>query len=386
MEQRRIAGKSHWYHETQSSASRVHALPLVPEAATVNDPFLLDLTVPDDLHGDVEAIAAPARKLYALLFPQRIQTTRLRTFSAYDRLSTALTVAQVFGVQRLCNHYAARLAPLAAPDSSRESNCRLAQITQYARQLAASPSVIDTRARQQLEEVGLTLFDIVLFNQIVGFIAFQARVLAILQALLGQPVRYIPGMETQPPADASLFADENAGWQPAIEGVDPRVSNAAQMGSLAHWQPLPELRQLAPLLAHEHLLLNELGEICQQVNAITPNKTLGWLVGASTARINGSTGCFAERLQRGVHAAGLREALRQGEPALSAFLADNDKERALVQAVQMLTCAPDRFSPAQLAALSEAGFSPQAAFSLLLRCALCGWINRLKIALGEPAA
>ncbi len=62
--------------------------------------------------------------------------------TAYDRLSTALTVARVYGVQRLCNHYAAR-RPLPGPDSSRESNRRLAQITQYARQLAGSPSVIN---------------------------------------------------------------------------------------------------------------------------------------------------------------------------------------------------------------------------------------------------
>lgn len=98
---------------------------------------------------------------------------RLQTFSAYDRLSTALTVAQVYGVQRLCNHYAARLAPLPGPDSSRESNRRLAQITQYARQLASSPSLINALARSQLDEVGLTSRDIILINQIIGFISFQ---------------------------------------------------------------------------------------------------------------------------------------------------------------------------------------------------------------------
>ena len=32
MEQRRIEGKSHWYHETQSSTYPHDVLPLVPEA------------------------------------------------------------------------------------------------------------------------------------------------------------------------------------------------------------------------------------------------------------------------------------------------------------------------------------------------------------------
>ncbi len=45
MEQCRKAGKSHWYHETQSTMSSQPPLSLMPEAAYVNDRFLLDLTV-----------------------------------------------------------------------------------------------------------------------------------------------------------------------------------------------------------------------------------------------------------------------------------------------------------------------------------------------------
>jgi uncharacterized protein YciW len=115
MEQRRVSGKSHWYHETQSSARQAQVLPLVPEAATVDDPFLLNLTLPDWLIQMCGNWLTPARTLYKFLFPQRVAVNRLHTFSAYDRLSTALTVAQVYGVQRLCNHYAARLAPFPAP-------------------------------------------------------------------------------------------------------------------------------------------------------------------------------------------------------------------------------------------------------------------------------
>lgn len=178
MEQRRFSGKGHWYHETQSNHSQTDVLPLVPEAANVDDRFLLDLALPEEIVTHCESWLAPARALCHLLFPLDVPVNRLRTLSAYDRLSTALTVAQACGVQRLCNHYAALLAPLPGPDSSRESNRRLAQITQYARQLASSPDVIDDKAQQQLDEVGLTTYDIVLINQIIGFIGFQARVVA----------------------------------------------------------------------------------------------------------------------------------------------------------------------------------------------------------------
>ena len=46
MEPRRVNGKNHWYHETQSTICPVDVLPLVPEAAHVEDRFLLDLTLP----------------------------------------------------------------------------------------------------------------------------------------------------------------------------------------------------------------------------------------------------------------------------------------------------------------------------------------------------
>ena len=192
MEQRRFSGKSHWYHETQARTCHADVQPLVPEAARVNDRFLLDLVVPDDVLHAHHAWLTVARHAGDHLLPDTVTPSRLATLTAYDRLSTALTVAQVSGVQRLCNHYAARLAPLPGPDSSRESNRRLAQITQYARQLASSPTLIDARARIQLAEVGLTDADRVTFNQIVGFIGFQARVIAVLQALNGQPARWLP--------------------------------------------------------------------------------------------------------------------------------------------------------------------------------------------------
>lgn len=160
MEQRHITGKSHWYHETQSSTAEYDVLPLVPEAAKVSDPFLLDVILDEETLAPFLSWLVPARVLAVELFPDQLTVTRSQTFTAYERLSTALTVAQVCGVQRLCNYYSARLTPLPGPDSSRESNHRLAQITQYARQLASSPSIIDNRSRQHLNDVGLTAWTV----------------------------------------------------------------------------------------------------------------------------------------------------------------------------------------------------------------------------------
>lgn len=325
MEQRRFSGKGHWYHETQSNHSQTDVLPLVPEAANVDDRFLLDLALSEKIVAACDGWLAPARALCHLLFPLDAPVNRLHTLSAYDRLSTALTVAQACGVQRLCNHYAALLAPLPGPDSSRESNRRLAQITQYARQLSSSPDVIDAKAQEQLDEVGLTTYDLVLINQIIGFIGFQARVVAVFQALLGHPVRWLPGHHIQPHTLPLAFS----AWKPVLPIVELRYASAQQLESLARWQAEPALEALTPALCHAPLLLNLTGEILVNTRGEAPPRL----------------------------------------PALAA-------------AIELLTRSPDRFSAAQFTPLTEAGIPEATAITLLTESAFYGWIGRLQVGLG----
>jgi len=329
MEQRRFSGKGHWYHETQTNHCPDTVLPLVPEAAHVDDRFLLDLALPSEILTQCESWLTPSLALRDLLFPRQVQLSRLRTLSAYDRLSTALTVAQVCGVQRLCNHYAALLAPLPGPDSSRESNQRLAQITQYARQLACSPDVIDSKAQQQLDEVGLTAYDVILINQIIGFIGFQARVVAAFQALLGQPVRWLPGHHIAPHALIEEVSMNE--WASVIPGVELRYASPHQLESLARWQSEIILGELTPVLCHEPALLDRIGEV-----------------------------------------------LKSGIKDLPAYYANS---LTLPPAVDLLTRSPDRFSAAQLTPLVDEGIPAADAINLLTWSAFCGWLNRLKIAL-----
>ncbi|MGS2872892.1 CMD domain-containing protein [Enterobacter huaxiensis] len=326
MEQRRFSGKGHWYHETQSNHSQTDVLPLVPEAANVDDRFLLDLALSEKIVAACDGWLAPARALCHLLFPLDTPVNRLHTLNAYDRLSTALTVAQACGVQRLCNHYAALLAPLPGPDSSRESNRRLAQITQYARQLSSSPDVIDVKAQNQLDEVGLTTYDIVLINQIIGFIGFQARVVAVFQALLGHPVRWLPGHHIQPHTLPLTFS----AWKSVLPVIELRYASAQQLESLARWQAEPALQALTPVLCHEPMLLNLTGEIL--INT------------------------------------------RDGAPSTLP---------ALTAAIALLTHSPDRFSAAQFTPLTDAGIAEVSAITLLTQSAFCGWVNRLQVGLGS---
>lgn len=380
MEPRRVSGKNHWYHETQSRTQHSDVMPLVPEAAHVDDRFLLDLALPDALLSANQRWLSAARTLANQLFPDAVSVNRLRTFSDYDRLSTALTVAQVCGVQRLCNHYAARLAPLPGPDSSRESNRRLAQITEYARQLASSPSIITPRARQQLDDVGMTLHDIILIAQIVGFVGFQARIIALFQAHMGFPVRWIPGMPVQEDAEPDRFTSDSTLWHTDLDVIETHQANTPQGEALSRWQNLAELHALAPVLAHEETLLAGLGEL---LNALTFTHPLLPLSALIPARINGSVSCFNYNSGLWQGASGLPEAVRNGERAILAWSHHYPCERALAQAAQLLTRAPDRFSAAQLSPLIDHGVSTPDAIALLAWTAFSGWLNRLRIALGS---
>ncbi|EKM0374468.1 carboxymuconolactone decarboxylase family protein [Cronobacter turicensis] len=388
MEQRRLTGKSHWYHETQSSLCPADPLPLVPEAAKVEDRFLLDLPL-DNVN---IAAHAPwcdaARALIPSLLPDKHDVTRLHTLSVYDRLSTALTVAQVCGVQRLCNHYAARLAPEPGPDSSRESNRRLTLLTQTARQLASQPTLIDSAARTQLEDAGLSVHDIVTFTQIIGFVGFQARAVALLQAQPGQPARWLPGIDMQQDAPASLFTAHEPRWQPDLPTLEMGWASAEQQAAYNAALDEPLLQPLLSLLAHDACALQGLAALLASLRGheITPDAALVALV---SARINGSVSCFDEAALRLRDAPGLADAARNGERALLAWSHNHQRARAIIQAMQMLTRAPARFGHAQLEPLTDAGFDAQTALRLLAWGSVCGWVNRLRLGLGvttQPAA
>lgn len=385
MEQRQITGKGHWYHETQSSRSDA-VLPLVPEAAFIQDRFLLDLALSTEQRTAEADWLCVARNAAECLLPENTPVTRLNTLSCYDRLSTALTVAQVYGVQRLCNHYASRLAPQPGPDSSRESNRRLTQITQYARQLASQPTLIDDNSRQQLDEVALSANDIVTFNQLIGFIGFQARVIALFQALQGLPVRWLPGLDIQQDASAELFLEGDKSWQPALAAIEQRYANSQQLEALNFSETQQALRDLSGLLASDVSALNALSQLTQLFylpTAQADDDTI--LVGLLTARINGSVSCFTDFALAWRGESHLPEAMRNGERALQAWCHNHPRERAIIQAVRVLTRSPGSFSAAQLQPLYEQGFNEHDVVKLLVSSGLYGWLNRLKIGLGNAS-
>jgi len=362
MEQRRYPGHNHWFYESQTSPRTAQAAPLVPEAAHIDDRFLLgcyaDNAVVQSLLRTNQPALLAARDLAQLLFPDRVVTSLTHTLTLYDRLSTALTVAQVAGVQRLCNHYSARLNPLPGPDSSRESNNRLTQITQYARLLAMQPELINASAITALDAVGLTEPDIVTLNQVIGFVSYQARVVAGLQALQAQPVRWLPGTTAPSDADATGF-DQPAHWQPVLKPLELRYAAA-----VTRCQSLPGMQDAVWLMVHDPATLYGWAQLRQHLSQENT------LAEATAARILGSRWAF--RLLAG------NEVLIDGVDGVS-----QGEEQQIIALAAQLTRSPERFSAAHLQPLMEAGWEPEALFALIQLVAIGNWNSRLFYALGE---
>ncbi|WP_277977422.1 CMD domain-containing protein [Pantoea endophytica] len=371
MEQRRSPGHDHWFYESQTRPNSTATAPLVPEAAYIEDRFLLGLqqeaTALQPLLSRFQPALLAARDLSQILFPDTLATSLTHTLTLYDRLSTALTVAQVAGVQRLCNHYSARLNPLPGPDSSRESNNRLTQITQYARQLAMQPELITANSISALDAVGLTEPDIVTLNQLVGYVSYQSRVVASLQAMMGLPVRWIPGVSPPPDASAALFT-RNDGWQHALKPVELRYASADQLAAVTFCQGIEGLDDAIWLLVHDAQALYGFATLKQRLSEhFTGDEALAQAVSARVL------GC---RRQFDFVTDEWRAALLQDVESAGAA-------SPVISLSAQLTRLPDRFSAAHLQPLLNAGWGTERIFTLLQAVAFASWQDRLLMALGE---
>ena len=387
MERLRRQHNAQWYHETQSSV-RGDAPALEPQAATLRDRCLLGLGAFADeaLNNALSARAgvfSASLAGYHALFPDQVPLSRYVTLSPYDRLSTALTVAQVTGVQSLCSHYAARLAPLHSPDASRESNIRLAQITQYARQLASQPTLICRKALQQLADVGLSPADIVTFSQVIGFVSYQARVVAGVAALAGRPAVVVPGFPNVEDADGIAFSADELNWSARLPPIDAKTAAAEQLDVLDQSHPQARAESYYLLLAHDAATLRERNGVFNGINAegYGLSSRLKALATLAVSRINGSRYCAATVAQE-LQDEGLVQALFAGLPQGLAYTEDSVK-LAVMRTAAELTRAPEKFTPQSVQPLFNSGLDQAQALEVILTVALYAWENRLRQTLGD---
>lgn len=388
MEQQRRTAQDGWYHEIQTSQQR-HS-PRDPCQTNGSDSFLLGLEQKIEpplrrLLTQRNGLLFAAQTAYERLFPTSITPSRQQTLSLYDRLSGALTVAQVAGAQPLCSHYAARLAPLNCPDASRESNLRQTHLAQYARLLATHPTRVSRTMLTQLSAVGLTPQDIVVFSQLIGFVSFQARVLAVVNALAGRPAVLLPGF---PHAEEVLqpgFSLQLRRWQAFLPEVDLKNATQEQLDVLDYCAPEARESSFYRLLLQDSPTLDALSTLTTHImqQPGDAKSSLKEWAAAVTSRTNGCLFCA------GIHGRYYLESGGESEHISRLFIEPGkivervSEQLQLVNTVKTLTLTPEKFDASTLQPLLDAGYSHQEILDILLSSALFGWLNRLIQTLGE---
>ncbi|MFS7246937.1 CMD domain-containing protein [Rahnella inusitata] len=399
MEQQRKAAHSGWYHETQSS-QQGH-LPLDPHAALAQDRFLLgqdaqlDPTLRSLIH-ERQGLLNASRACYDVLFPDSLKVSRTETLSLYDRLSSALTVAQVSGVQPLCSHYAARLAPLSSPDASRESNIRQTHITQFARLLATQPTLITPPMLSQLNDVGLSTQDIVTFTQLIGFVSYQARVLAILNGLRGRAAAVLPGFPSPEGCEQKGYSLAMLQWSSRLPEVAPESASQHQQDVLDLIAPDARSSSFYTLLVHNADALSEFSAVFNNIMQAGERPKAAWreLAAVATSELNGCLYCAGIHGRLYLEAEGRAELIEQlFEATYRDDVVDavsqkqaGSAEATLLESVIALTRTPERFDARLLHGLSDAGYTATQSLDILLTAALFSWSNRLIQTLGDTVS
>ncbi|MGC6386791.1 CMD domain-containing protein [Ewingella sp. S1.OA.A_B6] len=400
MEKQHRAVHHGWYHETQCSQHGKR--PTEPRAEQLQDCFLLGLDTQLDpalrqLFSEHSGLLQASRASYESLFSEKVTLSRT-TLSLYDRLSSALTVAQVTGVQTLCSHYAARLAPLSSSDASRESNIRQTQITQFARLLATQPTLITPPMLQQLGGVGLSTRDIVTFIQLIGFVSYQARVLAVLGAMRGRVAAVLPGFPSPEPCTQQGFSLTLRQWHARLPEVDLALASKHQLDVLDLIAPDARSSSFYRLLVQDAPCLSEFSAVFNHLMHAGEQRKTIWreLAAVTTSRLNGCLYCAGIHGRLYLEAGGekgqidalfnVREGGENKTDAAFLFAERTTPGQVLLQVTETLTRTPERFDADELHALSDAGYSGAQSLDILLTSAFFAWSNRVTQSLGDTTA
>ena len=246
---------------------------------------------------------------------------------------------------------------------------------------------------------GLSLNDTVLLAQLIGFVAYQARLLAGVKAMgeLGgvseapaaQPVDAAPFVHPAnlPPPGEPLrrngFTSETLGWKAWLEVLNPETATPEQQHVLEVSHPKAKTMDFYLLLARQPQVLLERSQAFNAIMYAPGGLSRAEREVAATAvsRSNGCVYCASVHAQRFEQLAKRNDVMAQlfDEPDTAGT---NARERAIIQSSLALTRAPGSFGVQNVQPLRDAGLSDLEILDMLHSAALFGWANRLMLNLG----
>ena len=328
-----------------------------------------------------------------------------------ERLVLASEQARVSGVNVLQAVYRARalaldsaaitpeLRTLLNQPGAQTGNARMDAMLHFVRTLALNPAESDQAALLAIPAAGLSLNDTVLLAQLIGFVAYQARLLVGVQAMndLGgvaeapaaEPVAAAPFVHPAnlpapgEPLRRNGFTSETLGWKAWLEVLNPETATPEQQHVLEVSHPKAKTMDFYLVLARQPQVLLERSQAFNAIMYAPGGLSRAEREVAATAvsRSNGCVYCASVHAQRFEQLAKRNDVMAQmfDDPDTAGT---NARERAIIQASLALTRAPGSFGKQHLRPLRDAGLSDLEILDMLHSAALFGWANRLMLNLG----
>jgi uncharacterized peroxidase-related enzyme len=167
-----------------------------------------------------------------------MQPTDEDGLSGLERAAIALRVAAWHDEARLVDHYRQLLAASGGEETTIgdvPADGRLAALLRHADLLATHP--VDARPEhlKALADAGLSVRQVVTTSQLIGYVSFQARILAGLLLLAGalpQQSASQDGPRTRSVVARARFTQDELGWAPWVEPLSADEATPEQEAAL----------------------------------------------------------------------------------------------------------------------------------------------------------
>lgn len=370
---------------------------------------LAGLAAGNPTHGtrhEREKVALATQACEDLLLGNQLDSTLTQA----ERLILAAEQARVSGVSVLETEYRARAEALDAgitaelrsildKAGTQTGNARMDAMLHFVRTLALNPAQSDQAALLAIPAAGLSLNDTVLLAQLIGFVAYQARLLVgvkamsdlggVTEAPAAQPADAVPFVHPAnlPPPGEPLrrngFTSETLGWKAWLEVLNPETATPEQQHVLEVSHPKAKTMDFYLLLARQPQVLLERSQAFNAIMYAPGGLSRAEREVAATAvsRSNGCVYCASVHAQRFEQLAKRNDVMAQmfDDPDTAGT---NARERAIIQSSLALTRAPGSFGVQNVQPLRDAGLSDLEILDMLHSAALFGWANRLMLNLG----
>ena len=278
------------------------------------------------------------------------------------------------------------------PDAKLEP--RMAALMRHTDLVTLRPGAAGPEDIAALHAAGLTPAAVVTLGQLLGYLGYQVRAIAVARAFAEGPTPVKSPAKERPQAEASVrqrqprqrlrFSSTRFDWQPWTATIAEGESTPEQ------WQVLDDVVPTMKTNPYYLLLAQDPEPLRQRTGLFNgimkgeggSEKSDRELAAVATSRVNGCVYCAA------VHASAYNQMTGDSDQMQRILDEGNDtslreRERAIVDASVKLTEDPAGFTAADLQPLRDQGFSDLEILDITNGAAIFAWANRLLQTLGE---